>query len=53
MEFTIQCDLLGIVGKDIPMKMLTDCFSLFYFLTNATVTTEKNLLMDISVVKDA
>lgn len=53
MAYTLKFDLQKILGKELPLRMLTDNKSLFDVLTKATSTTEKRLMIDIQTVRDA
>ena len=51
--FIIRYDLRSILGKHIPLQMLTNSKSLFDFITNSSITTECRLMIDIKAVCEA
>ena len=53
MDYALNNDLHNMTSLDIPIIMLTDSRSLFVFITKAKTTSEKRLLIDVKVVKDA
>ena len=53
MAFTIRQDLSKMMNRNIKLTMLTDSKSLFDVITKCSQTTEKRLMIDISVVREA
>ena len=51
--FMIKYDLQLLTGNVIPLIIMTDSLSLFDFITKATVTTEKRLMIDLNAVREA
>ena len=53
MAYAMKNDLHNMTSLDIPIVMLTDSLSLFDVITKAKITSEKRLMIDVKVVKDA
>ena len=53
MAFAMKNNLRRMTSLDIPIMMLTDSLSLFDVITKAKITSEKRLIIDVKVVKDA
>lgn len=51
--YLIRHDLERMLGRDIPLLMLTDCKLLFDALTRARYTTERRLMVDIASAREA
>jgi hypothetical protein len=51
--FVIRHDLQAILGRKVPLLLLTDSESLFYTLTRDKYTRERRLLLDIAAVRNA
>lgn len=49
----VKHDLDNILNKNIPVRLFTDCKSLFDVITKNTVTTEKRLMVDIQAIREA
>ena len=53
MAFAMKNDFCKMTSLDIPIVMLTDSLSLFDVITKAKITSERRLMIDVKVVKDA
>ena len=51
--FAMKDDLRNMTSLEIPIVMRTDSLSLFDFITKAKITSEKPVMIDFKVVKDA
>jgi hypothetical protein len=52
-EFILKHDLQRMLGREIPLLMLTDSKFLFDVITSNRYTTEKRLMTDIAVILEA
>ena len=53
MAYAMTNDLHNMTSLDIQTVMLTDSLSLFDVITKAKITSEKRLIIDVKIVKDA
>lgn len=53
MAYVIKYDLQLMLGKVIPISMMTDSLSLFDVITKSTITTERRLMIDIKAAKES
>jgi hypothetical protein len=51
--FLIRHDLENLLGKTIPLIMLTDSKALFDILTRNKSSTERRLMVDVAAVREA
>lgn len=52
-ESTVRLAVNGIMGKDIPLVIYTDAKSLFEGLVGINATTEKRLMIDLTMLRQA
>ena len=52
LSFLLKRDLEDILGKKLPLKMLTDSKCLFDIITKQSETTEKRLEIDVKAVRE-
>jgi transposase InsO family protein len=50
--FSLKCDLTSILGKPLPLLILTDSKPLFDVLISSKYTTEKRLMIDLSAARE-
>ena len=53
MAYTLRHDLRNIISKDIPLTLVTDSESLFKVIVKSTTTTERRLMIDVKVAREA
>ena len=51
--FLIKHEVQRLLGRDIPVTMLTDCQLLFDALTRSRYTTERRLMVNIAAAREA
>lgn len=51
--FGLRHTLSSLLGREVPLKIYTDSKTLFQSVTNLTSMSEKRLLIDIAVLRDA
>ena len=51
--FLIKHEVQRLLGRDIPVTMLTDCQLLFDALTRSRYTTERRIIVDIASAREA
>lgn len=51
--FLLRAQLRALLGRTLPMRILTDSASLYHVMTRATLTTERRLIIDLMAARES